>query len=213
MWTDNGSKLLNIPLRTPPVIDGLRHLFRAVDLHRRGLSNEVIMTRKRYTNQTFTKRVDHAGGRHRPFASVHEPAVCRKCGAIYSDRRWTAKRNITVSHKHSHFRPPVPALCPACQRIERNIVRGYVKLSGDFLAKHREEIDHLINNETARAWEDNPLSKIISIDDSHDALLITTTTEHLAERLGHALEKAYDGEVSYHFAHEDKLVRVTWHRD
>jgi hypothetical protein len=171
------------------------------------------MTNKRYTTQTFTKRVDHAGGRHRPAAGIPEPAVCTGCGSIYSDRRWTAKDNITAGHKHPHWRPAASVLCPACERIENHIVGGYVTLSGEFLAKHRKEIDNLITNEAARALEDNALSKIISRDEFDDTLLIKTTTEHLAQRLGHALEKAYDGEVSYHFAHENKLARVTWHRD
>jgi hypothetical protein len=49
--------------------------------------------------------------------------------------------------------------------------------------------------------------------DESERLVISTTTEHLAQRLGHALEKAFDGEVRYHFSHENKLARVYWHRD
>lgn len=44
-------------------------------------------------------------------------------------------------------------------------------------------------------------------------LMLSTTTEHLAQRLGHALEKAFDGKVDYDFSHENKLARVTWRRD
>jgi hypothetical protein len=43
--------------------------------------------------------------------------------------------------------------------------------------------------------------------------MLSTTTEHLAQRLGHALEKAFDGKVDYDFSHENKLARVTWRRD
>jgi hypothetical protein len=46
-----------------------------------------------------------------------------------------------------------------------------------------------------------------------DDVLITTTTEHLAIRLGRALEKAFDGRVLYGFSHENKLAHVWWHRD
>jgi hypothetical protein len=44
-------------------------------------------------------------------------------------------------------------------------------------------------------------------------LTVTTTTEHLAQRLGGMLEKAFGGEVRYDFSHENKLARVSWHRD
>ena len=43
-------------------------------------------------------------------------------------------------------------------------------------------------------------------------LLVTTTTEHLAIRLGQALEKAFDGKVLFGFSHENKLAHVWWHR-
>ena len=49
--------------------------------------------------------------------------------------------------------------------------------------------------------------------DEKGRLVITTTTEHLAQRLGHALEKAFGGEVRYDFSHENKLARVYWQRD
>jgi hypothetical protein len=44
-------------------------------------------------------------------------------------------------------------------------------------------------------------------------LIVTTTTEHLAQRLGHALKKAFCGEVQYDFSHENKLARVSWKRE
>jgi len=44
-------------------------------------------------------------------------------------------------------------------------------------------------------------------------MTVRTTTEHLAQRLGHALEKAFHGEVRYDFSHENKLAHVWWRRD
>jgi hypothetical protein len=44
-------------------------------------------------------------------------------------------------------------------------------------------------------------------------LTLSTTTEHLAQRLGHALEKAFSGKVEYDFSHENKLARVHWQRN
>lgn len=49
--------------------------------------------------------------------------------------------------------------------------------------------------------------------DKRGRVTVTTTTEHLAQRLGHALEKAFDGEVRYDFSHENKLAHVYWRRD
>jgi hypothetical protein len=172
-----------------------------------------MRSNKKYTNQTFTKRVDHEGGAHRPFAAIAEPAVCKTCGAIFADRRWTAPAQAAASAGHPHWRPAAEVVCPACKQIESHVVGGYLTISGKFVADHHDEIDNLMVNEADRAAEDNPLCRIMGRSETDGRLEIETTTEHLAQRLGHALEKAYDGEVTYDFSHENKLARVTWHRD
>lgn len=102
-------------------------------------------------------------------------------------------------------------ICPACVQAAPS---GYVLIDGDFVANHLTEIENLLRNEAARAAEDNPLARIASWQvKSPQGLLLTTTTEHLAQRLGHALSKAYHGKVDYDFSHENKLARVTWRRD
>lgn len=172
-----------------------------------------MQTEKRYTNQTFTKRVDHEAGRHHTKRALPEPAVCEVCGDVYADRRWSkpdAKRN---SAKHKHFRPATPIVCPACQRQRNGVPSGFVTLKGAFVKAHQDEITHLLENEAARAAEDNPLARIMEWQTGEKAVLtVTTTTEHLAQRLGHALEKAYGGKVRYDFSHENKLARVSWQR-
>jgi hypothetical protein len=173
-----------------------------------------MRNQKRYTNQTFTKRVDHEGGLHRPSRASEEPAVCEKCGAVYENRRWTAKEFVPASDKFEARKPATMTVCPACRQIEQGVVGGYVSASGAFLKTHHDEIESLLRNEEKRASEDNPLSRIINWrEEEVGKITIETTTEHLAERFGHALEKAYQGKVNYDFSHENKVIRVTWHRD
>jgi hypothetical protein len=89
-----------------------------------------------------------------------------------------------------------------------------VYLDGTFLTAHRDEIEHLLEMEAKRALEDNPLAQIMGREmDRNGVLVVTTTTEHLAERLGQAAQKAFGGTVQYDFSHENKLARVYWHRD
>jgi hypothetical protein len=52
-------------------------------------------------------------------------------------------------------------------------------------------------------WEEEKSGRVV----------VTTTTPHLAQRLGHALEKAFSGRVHYDFSHENPLARVWWRRD
>jgi hypothetical protein len=169
---------------------------------------------KRHTNQTYTKRVDHEAGRHRTKRAMPEPAVCEVCGDVYADRRWSKPDPARHSAKHPNFRPATPVVCPACQRQRDDAPSGYLHLDGGFLADHKEEIERLIHNEAERASEDNPLARLMKWEkDKKGRLTVATTTEHLAQRLGRALEKAYDGKVRYDFSHENKLAHVYWRRD
>ena len=165
---------------------------------------------KSYTNTTFTKRVDHHGGEHRGRKSPAEPLVCRACGAVYEKRRWIAA---------SKRRAPLAAgagretLCPACEMKEKGQFRGTLTVGGNFFNEHRDEIETLLRAEEERAIVDNPTGRILEWDRSATGVLtLSTSTEHLAQRLGRALHKAYAGDVTYDFSHENKLARVTWTR-
>ncbi|MFY9608840.1 MAG: BCAM0308 family protein [Blastocatellia bacterium] len=169
---------------------------------------------KRYSNVTISKRVDHDAGRHRPPRAPSEPAKCLFCGAVYSDRRWTLADTPKKGNKHKHWHPQTITVCPACKKKREVLPDGFVYVSGGFLTSHRAEIEHLLDKEAERAGVDNPLARILSRETDENGRLVTaTTTEHLAQRLGKALEKAFGGEVRYDFSHENKLARVYWHRD
>lgn len=171
-----------------------------------------MKSNKRYTTQTFTKRPDHDGGLHRAAQKHADPAFCTRCEAAYVHGRWVVK-GAAAKNNEEHWRPPSPTVCPACKQIESGVVGGYFTLGGKFFDNHREDVENLIANEAEKALEDNPLSRIMKRTEADGKVTIETTTEHLVQRFGHALKKAFDGEVSYDFSHENKVSRVKWHRD
>ena len=118
-------------------------------------------TKRKYSNATFTKRVDHEAGRHRPSRAMSEPAVCEDCGAEYAKRRWTAGTSDSLADQREHWRPPQMTLCPACAQIRSGEPRGFVYLDGGFFESHDQEIRWLLLNESERAAVDNPLARII----------------------------------------------------
>jgi len=168
---------------------------------------------KRYTNVTFTKRVDHEAGKHRAAKAAPGPRVCRTCGSAYLKRRWV-KADRAPAHLFSPTQPPLETVCPACRMVAEGTWRGELRISGAFPAAHKDEIEHLLRAEAQRAGEDNPLARITTTTPrGRQGLTVRTTTEHLAKRLGQALAKAYDGTAHYEFSHENKFAHVTWTRD
>lgn len=172
-----------------------------------------MRSQKRFTNATFTRRVDHEAGRHRGKRAPREPAVCGSCGALYFKRRWSAAGS-EHGVEREHFRPAKLTTCPACLQIQGGAPSGYVYVEGSFFLAHRGDVENLLRSEAGRAAGDNPLGRIMLWKENENGrLTLSTTTEHLAQRLGHALKKAFDGELKYDFSHENKLARVTWKRD
>jgi hypothetical protein len=88
-----------------------------------------------------------------------------------------------------------------------------VTLRGSFLQTHRGEILKIVRNEERRARETNPLERIMGIRDEDESVVILTTDEKLAQRIGREIRKAYQGTVSYKWSEDANLVRVNWARD
>ncbi|MGC8863915.1 MAG: BCAM0308 family protein, partial [Armatimonadota bacterium] len=78
---------------------------------------------------------------------------------------------------------------------------------------HKDEILNLIRNEAEKAMGINPLERVMSLEANDGEIEITTTNEKLAQRIGKALHKAYDGTIEYKWSADTKLARVIWHRD
>ena len=142
--------------------------------------------------------------------SLRENTVCKRCGAVYTASRWYLKDQAPVKATSNGRR--VEITCPACQKVRDRMPGGILKITGDFVGSHQEEIMNLIRNQTNKAQTINPLEKIIALGPIDNGIEITTTNEKLAQRIGKALHKAYRGRVEYKWSEDTKLARVNWHR-
>lgn len=146
---------------------------------------------------------------HDPYKTrfkLHEPTVCPDCGAFYHRGRWTWPKI------------PVPAdaareRCQACHRIHDKYPAGWVRLSGDFVRPHRDELVHLARHNETLEKADHPLHRIMEIQEEDTELLITTTDIHLPRRIGEAMRHAYHGELEFHYEPETYRLRVHWVRN
>jgi NMD protein affecting ribosome stability and mRNA decay len=148
-----------------------------------------------------------------PYATRVNPgevAVCTECHALYQRRHWFYDEELYFSYSNQTDTNKV--LCPACQKIRDRYAEGQVTLrSSAFLTNHKEEILHLVRNEEERAKGINPLERIIEIAEAKNGIVITTTNEKMAQRIGRAVRRAYQGETSYHWS-DPKFLTVEWQR-
>lgn len=104
-------------------------------------------------------------------------------------------------------------MCPACARIGDGVPSGVLLLTGEFVAKHRDEVLGLARNEEARIKAEHPLARIIKIEDQAEApggMVITTTDPHLARRIGEALHHAHHGIFTCRYEEKEDLLRANW---
>lgn len=143
---------------------------------------------------------------HDPYKSkskLPDPTVCPPCGAVFHAGRWTWMARPAKAHG---------ALCPACRRMRDKYPAGFLTLKGQFLQEHREEILNLARHEEQKAKVEHPLQRIMDIQEQEDGILLTTTDAHLVRGIGEAVQRAYQGELDFHYGEESSILRVSWTR-
>jgi hypothetical protein len=165
---------------------------------------------KRY-NTSYKKKIDVHHDTFLPRRSPKEIVQCSGCGAFYHRRHWS----LTVPPGFSHPVHPHPTFCPACKKIKERSVSGVLHLLGMGEAD-RGEVLRIVRNEEGRAYEKNPLDRIMRLEKvqakSGDEWKVETTTEKLAQRLGRSVRHARGGKLEFKWSHNNKFVRVVWNK-
>ncbi len=137
---------------------------------------------------------------------------CEVCHAVYRNKRWYAAPDVSASETtHPNA---LAVVCPACLKIRDNFPGGIVTLKGGYVLAHKDALLNLIKNEENRARGLNPLERVMAIkENGYGSIVISTTNEKLAQRIGRAIGKAFHGKVTYRWSHDNKLARVDWVRE
>jgi NMD protein affecting ribosome stability and mRNA decay len=161
----------------------------------------------RYT-ESYKKR---EAAEQDPYAmrrSPKEPAICPTCDAVYTKKRWTTSASMASRLRKDP--KAVRVVCPACRKIRDRYPEGILTLTWSALQEREADIRGLIAHEQARVRRTNPLQRVMRIVRRGGGMEVETTTDHLAQRLGRALVRAFHGRVEYQWAHKDKFARVNW---
>ncbi len=136
--------------------------------------------------------------------------ICRECSAVGMRKHWFADSRMYQEFAADELVRYV--LCPGCKRVESGILEGEVFLKSPLLAANQEMIYGTIYHTAAKAFHENPLSRIATLEDSGDQIHILTTTCSLAERIGKAINRALNGKLEIKPSKNEKFVIVRWNR-
>jgi NMD protein affecting ribosome stability and mRNA decay len=139
---------------------------------------------------------------------------CGDCGASYRNGRWTWSRRGRWFWSRSAS-DPEPRLCPACDRMRRRDPAGVLHVAGGFVAAHRDAVLRLVRRVEERESAAHPLSRVIAIAEERGGFAVGTTAAKLADALGRALQKKYEGRLELpakDAAHRGRY-EIRWRRD
>jgi hypothetical protein len=140
----------------------------------------------------------HAGGAARNAAASPIHIIAYRAG------HWKWTERPAAAHEE---------LCPACQRINDDFPAGQLALTGQFVTQHLDDILRIVRHQEGIEKAEHPLNRIMNIEDTMGAIVVTTTEIHLLRRIGEALKRAFDGELKSNYDKDGYFLRATWHRD
>ena len=137
-----------------------------------------------------------------------EPALCERCGAIFSRRVWRRAGRVTVG-----ILDRVKwTVCPACKQSSRNEYLGRVVVRGSYVLDHEAAIRQRIANVDAQARVTQPERRLVSVERDGGVFEVLTTSQKLAHRIVHELKKAFRGRALYKWSDDGSLFAI-WERD
>ena len=146
---------------------------------------------------------EHVHDAYRSDHKLAEQTTCPQCRASIHDGRWQWLPADAEAAK---------VVCPACRRIHDGFPAGYVSVEGDYFARHRVELLHLVQKHATRATAEHPMRRLMKVEDTPEGVMLTTTDTQLAREIGDALHDAFGGMANCSTTNSQEMARVHWSR-
>mgnify|MGYP001578920250 CR=1 FL=1 len=116
---------------------------------------------------------------------------CPGCQSVYYQKSWHHSKNLKFKIKNLKLK-----LCPACQMIRNKEFEGQLTIS-NFPPALETDLTKLIRNFCQRAYERDPMDRLISINQLKNqhksaSLIVTTTENQLAVKLAKKIKEVFN---------------------
>jgi NMD protein affecting ribosome stability and mRNA decay len=136
--------------------------------------------------------------------SFSDPSICDRCGAVYRAKSWRRGRRLAPEFLDKARW----VVCPGCIQVATGEYHGQVLIEvGD--GTEREAISARVTNVADRAQTTQPERKIVSTNWNNKTLEVLTTSQKLAHRIAHEVQKAFGARVHYSWADTDGTLLAT----
>jgi hypothetical protein len=136
--------------------------------------------------------------------------ICIRCGALGMHKHWFVDKKMTEKVAADPLVRYV--VCPGCRRTEDQVYEGQVLLDSPLILQNKEMVFGTIYHTAAKAYQENPLSRVAHIQESGNKIYMLTTTKTLAVRLGKAIHRALKGHLEIKPSPGEQYVIVNWLR-
>ena len=115
--------------------------------------------------------------------------ICDVCSAAYFKKRWyhglekvkAQNQKLAVSF----------GACPACKMVNNRQFEGKITLN-NVSKKYEKEVLNLVTAYGFRAWDRDPMDRIIAVKKMKNGIVITTTENQLANKLARKLKQVFN---------------------
>jgi NMD protein affecting ribosome stability and mRNA decay len=140
-------------------------------------------------------------------AAYRERTICPDCGAFYSHRVWRWPGALAIGGPEG---VAAEATCPACREVSSGYGHGQVEIPGPIPRELEIAIRRRARNVARRAAFTQPERRLVDVRKDGSGLTIVATSQKLAHRIAHELQKAFGGDATYAWSDRDGALRARW---
>lgn len=115
--------------------------------------------------------------------------ICKKCSNAYFKKSW--HHDLEGIKNFEKDTPIHFTICPACQMIADHQYEGRIVITS-VPEKMADDLDHMIRNFCHRAFERDPLDRLIELKKENSEWIVTATENELANKLANKVKDAFN---------------------
>lgn len=142
-----------------------------------------MLKRKQYDNKIIPRR----GEKHEILKGKKGVVVCKNCDAAYCVKSWRHSLNDCKNLDDTAMKF---SFCPACQMIKNKQFEGEIVIK-NAPVKIKNDLKHLIESFCKKAYERDPMDRLIAVKEANGNLIITTTENQLAVKLAKKIKETF----------------------